>query len=72
MGDLTVTTKAKEISPSNIQCPILNTTNYTVWSMRMKVALKVHKVLDSIEPGTTNRDKSDMAKAFYSNCYLIL
>ena len=52
-----MTTEAKEISPSNIQCPILNTTNYTVWSMRMKVALKVHNVLDSIEPGTTNRDE---------------
>ncbi|CAA7022596.1 unnamed protein product [Microthlaspi erraticum] len=46
-----------------IQCPMLNNTNYTVWSMRMKVVLKVHKVWETIEPGSDEGDKSDMAIA---------
>ncbi|WZZ07843.1 hypothetical protein YC2023_093764 [Brassica napus] len=63
MGDLAVVAKSpKEGSPS-IKCPMLNTTNYTLWSMRMKVLLKVHKVWETIEPGTDDGDKSDMARA---------
>ncbi|KAL1191900.1 hypothetical protein V5N11_007590 [Cardamine amara subsp. amara] len=42
---------------------MLNITNYTVWAMRMKVALKVHKVWEAIEPGIDDGDKSDMARA---------
>lgn len=50
-------------SPSTIQCLMLSTTNYTVWSMRMKVALKVHKAWEAIEPGVEDGDKNDMARA---------
>lgn len=51
MGDLTVaTTKEKENGSSAIKCPMLTTTNYTVWSMRMKAMLKVHKAWESLEP----------------------
>lgn len=64
MGDLTVTTtKPKESSCLTIQCPMLTTTNYTVWSMRMKVALKVHKAWETIEPGQGDADKNDLARA---------
>ncbi|XP_013700001.1 uncharacterized protein LOC106403752 [Brassica napus] len=65
MGDkdiVATTIKPKE-STTTIQCPMLTATNYTVWSMRMKVALKVHKVWETIEPGTHDGDKNDMARA---------
>jgi len=39
--------------PSSIQCPMLKSTNYTVWDMRMRSTLKVHKVWDTIATGET-------------------
>ena len=65
MADLSITTfKPKENGSSAIKCPMLTTTNYTVWSMRMNVLLKVHKVWEAIDPGSDDGDKSDMARAF--------
>ncbi|XP_024006397.1 uncharacterized protein LOC112082915 [Eutrema salsugineum] len=57
------TSKTKESVPSTVTCPMLNATNYTVWSMRMRVALRVHKAWEVIEPGTKDGDKDDLAKA---------
>lgn len=63
MGDITtITVKPKEGSFS-INCPMLNTTNYTVWAIRMKILLKVHKVWENVEDETTENDKDDMAIA---------
>lgn len=42
---------------------MLNATNYTVCSIRMKIALRVHKVWEVVEEDTTNREKNDMATA---------
>lgn len=42
---------SKGSSSSTIQCPLLNDTNYTVWTIQMKVALKVYKVWETIDPG---------------------
>jgi len=63
MSEVAVTIeKPKEGGAStSIQCPILNTTNYTVWAMKMKVALKVHKTWDVIETGANDPEKNDMA-----------
>lgn len=62
MNDIVVATnKAKENGHSSIQCLMLPTTNYSVWDMTMKVALKVHKVWGTIDPGTNDGDKNDMA-----------
>ena len=62
MTDLSIATyKPKENGSSGIKCLMLTTTNYTVWSMQMNVLLKVHKVWESIDPGSDDRDKSDMA-----------
>lgn len=62
--DLVVSTnKSRENGPSTIQCPMLNAINYTVWSMRMKAALKVHKVWEAIEPGIAEGEKNDLARA---------
>lgn len=64
MGDIIPPVdKAKEISMASIKCPMLNTINYTVWAMRMKVALKVHKVWDTIDPGSDDEEKNDVARA---------
>lgn len=36
--------ESKDGGPSSIKFPMLNSTNYTVWAMKMKIALKVNKV----------------------------
>lgn len=57
-----VPVKSKEGGgPSSIICPMLTPTNYTVWAMRMKVALKVQKVWEVIESESADGDKSNMA-----------
>lgn len=66
MGDIVATTgKVKDGGrTTTIQCPMLNVTNYTVWSIRMKLALQVHKVWDVIEDDDAiDADKKYMAKA---------
>ena len=63
MGDI-VTTKVKEGGgSSSIKCPMLTSTNYTVWAMRVKVLLRVHKVWEVIENESDNGEKNDMATA---------
>ncbi|XP_013673593.2 uncharacterized protein LOC106377926 [Brassica napus] len=61
MGDLTIITSAKpkEGEQSSIKCPMLTSTNYTVWAIRMKNILRVHKVWSIIETATEDDDKSD-------------
>ena len=54
---------AKNGGSSSIKCPMLSDTNYTVWVMRMKAALKVHKVWEAIDPGEKDGEKNDMARA---------
>ena len=48
---------------SSIQCLMLTSSNYTVWAMRMKIMLKVHKVWEVIETESADGDKNDMATA---------
>ncbi|KAG7585452.1 Ribonuclease H-like superfamily [Arabidopsis thaliana x Arabidopsis arenosa] len=62
MAELVPVTKPKETGSSSIRCPMLTTTNYTVWVMRMKPMLRVNKVWEAIDPGSTDDDKNDMAK----------
>lgn len=66
MGDTKddeVDTKTKEVGPSSIKCPMLTAANYTVWSMRMKITLKVNKVWETIDPGSKDENKNNMAVA---------
>lgn len=63
MGDIIpVVTKPKDGS-STITCPMLNAANYTVWAIRMKILLKVHKVWEIVETETIESDKNNMAIA---------
>ncbi|KAG7578821.1 Reverse transcriptase zinc-binding domain [Arabidopsis thaliana x Arabidopsis arenosa] len=60
--------KTKEGGGSaSIQSPMLNATNYTVWVIRMKIALKVHKAWDAIETKTnrTHAEKNDITTALF-------
>ncbi|KAG7557809.1 Zinc finger CCHC-type [Arabidopsis suecica] len=64
MGELIPVANNKEGGgSSSIQCPMLSSTNYTFWTIRMTMALKVHKVWDAIEPGSANVDMNNMASA---------
>ncbi|XP_024013779.1 uncharacterized protein LOC112087880 [Eutrema salsugineum] len=63
MGDIVPITKPKEMSTSTIQCPMLNSTNYTVWAMKMRILLRVHKVWDIVETELDDADKNDIAMA---------
>ncbi|CAA7038224.1 unnamed protein product [Microthlaspi erraticum] len=69
-GDDLAIVEAKPIeggSLTSIQCPMLTSTNYTVWAMRMRVALAVHEVWDVIEDEdeaeSSNKKKNNMALA---------
>ena len=53
----------KEARPSSIKFPMLTSTNYTVWAIRMKIALKVNKVWEAIDPGNKHEEKNNMAIA---------
>ena len=61
MSDSKSTSKTMEVVRSTVVCPMLSSTNYMVWAMRMKVLLWVHKVWESIEPGTDDEEKKDIA-----------
>ena len=66
MSDLTVATTPttkKEGGSSSIKCPILTATNYTVWAMRMRILLRVHKVWEVVETEIEDDAKNDMAMA---------
>lgn len=45
----------KDNNTISLQFPVLSSTNYTVWAMRMRVIFNVHGVWEMIEPGT-NQD----------------
>ncbi|XP_024016530.1 uncharacterized protein LOC112089902 [Eutrema salsugineum] len=64
MGDVTqATQQTKELGAPSIKCPMLSTTNYTVWAMRMKILLRVSEVWDTIEPGIDDPKRNDVATA---------
>ncbi|GJS57075.1 hypothetical protein Tco_0651859 [Tanacetum coccineum] len=44
------------------QCPILTSTNYTIWRMRMEVLLGIHGVCDVVDPGSGDAKKNNIVK----------
>ena len=50
--------------PTSVKFPMLTPSNYTVWAMRMKIALKVSEVWETIDPITKDDKKNNMAIAF--------
>ena len=59
--DLVLSTK--DVGATSVKLPMLTSSNYTVWAMRMKIALKVSKVWETIDPGSKAEDKNNMAIA---------
>lgn len=57
MGEIVSTRNTRSSGSSSIQCPLLTDTNYTVWTMHMKVALEVHEVWETIDLGVDKRKK---------------
>lgn len=53
----------KGAGSSSIKCPMLNSTNYTVWAIKMKILLKVHKAWEVVNTGKGDDDKNDLATA---------
>ena len=47
--------------PPSVKTPMLTTTNYAVWSLRMKVLLRFHEVWETIDPGSKDQKKNDLA-----------
>ncbi|GJY88351.1 pol polyprotein [Tanacetum coccineum] len=43
-----------------LQCPILTSTNYTIWRMRMEVLLGIHRVWDVVDPGSDDAKKNSI------------
>lgn len=69
MGDLTtVTTKSKDGGLSSFSCLTLNSANYTVWAIRMKFMLKLHKIWDIVEEESTDakNNNTEIAVLFQS------
>ncbi|XP_048620011.1 uncharacterized protein LOC106393659 [Brassica napus] len=60
MADVARAPRTKDLGSASIQCLMLTSTNYTVWSMKMKVLLHVHEVWDTIEPGSDDQKKKDV------------
>lgn len=56
-----VAVEHKEIGLSSIQYPMLDSINYTVWSIQMKITLKINEVSETIEVGTKGEDNNNMA-----------
>ncbi|KAJ9551625.1 hypothetical protein OSB04_015670 [Centaurea solstitialis] len=54
---------SKEGSSLSFHVPMLNGTNYTVWAIRMKVILNVHQVWNTIDPGSNDHKKNNIAIA---------
>ena len=63
MGDIVTAKPTEGGGPSSIKCPMLNATNYTIWAIRMKTFLKVHKVWGVVDNESNEADKNDMALA---------
>lgn len=61
--DQTVAT-VKESNTMSLQCPVLSSTNYTVWATRMWAIFNVHGVWETIEPGVNmDAKKNNIAVA---------
>lgn len=52
----------KDFGSASIQFPMMTSTNNTVWSIRMKVLLRVHEFLEAIEHGSDDQKKNNVEK----------
>ncbi|KAI3518262.1 hypothetical protein L1887_06792 [Cichorium endivia] len=53
---------AKEPTSLTFQYPVLTSTNYTIWRMRMEVLLGIHGVWEVVDPGLDDAKKNNIVK----------
>ncbi|KAL7598113.1 hypothetical protein Lser_V15G24534 [Lactuca serriola] len=58
-GESSNSAPPKEIGTTSVHYPMFTATNYTVWAMRMKVVLRIHKAWTVINPGTEKNEEKD-------------
>lgn len=58
----------KDFGSTSIQCTMLSSANYMVWSIMMKVFLRVHEVWDTIKPGSDSKEEKCCNCSFVSIC----
>ena len=63
MEDNTAPPPVKEPNMLTFQCPMLTSTNYAVWSMRMEVILGIRGIWEVVSPGLADTKKNNMVKA---------
>ncbi|XP_042755735.1 uncharacterized protein LOC122196652 [Lactuca sativa] len=49
--------RTNEVGATSVVCLMLTPTNYTVWALRMKVVLRIHKAWTVIDPGTEKNEE---------------
>ncbi|KAL0837598.1 hypothetical protein Bca101_089488 [Brassica carinata] len=63
MGDIVVSKTKEGGGSSKISCPVLTETNYAVWTIRIRLVLKINKVWDLVEKESDDSEKNDLATA---------
>lgn len=61
MDIVAATEKQKEGGSTSVKCPMLSTKNYTVWAVRMKLTLRLHKAWEAIETDNPDTEKNTLA-----------
>ncbi|GJU81811.1 uncharacterized mitochondrial protein-like protein [Tanacetum coccineum] len=61
VGSTSQAQAAKETSLT-FQCPLLTSTNYSIWRMRMEVLLGIQGVWDVVDPGSDDAKKNNIVK----------
>ncbi|KAD4586373.1 hypothetical protein E3N88_23974 [Mikania micrantha] len=67
MSAVATTSNPPKDNPSSFQCPVLTSSNYTTWSIKMEAILDAQGLWESIEPQTgvvVDKKKSKNARAF--------
>ncbi|XP_021995420.1 uncharacterized protein LOC110892571 [Helianthus annuus] len=64
-GSIPPPVAARDPASTSLQCPMLTSTNYNIWAIRIKAVFRVHGILQALEPGEQEVEakKDDMAVA---------
>ncbi|KAJ0438214.1 putative RNA-directed DNA polymerase [Helianthus annuus] len=64
-GSIPPPVAARDPAPTSLQCPMLTSTNYNIWAIRIKAVFRVNGILQALEPGEEEVEakKDDMAVA---------
>ncbi|XP_013632946.1 PREDICTED: uncharacterized protein LOC106338538 [Brassica oleracea var. oleracea] len=63
MGDIVVSKTKEGGGSSKISCPVLTETNYAVWTIRIRLVLKINKVWDLVENEIDDSEENDLSTA---------